>query len=99
MSWGIKHGALKITHKGSILPLLLYGTPVWIEALQYEHNRLKFITVQSLMNIRMVKAFRTSSEAPCILTGVTPIIIKTQKAVQKYIGKKNEAIHTYLTEK
>ena len=51
------------------------------------------------MNIRMVKAFRTLSEALCILTGMTPIIIETQEAVQKYIGKENEAINTYLTAK
>jgi hypothetical protein len=41
ISWGLKHGALKTIYKGAILPLLLYGAPVWIEALQYKHNRLK----------------------------------------------------------
>jgi hypothetical protein len=39
VSWGLKHGALQIIYKGAILPLLLYGAPVWIEAMQYEHNR------------------------------------------------------------
>jgi len=67
-----------------------------IEALQYEHNRLKFIRVQRLMNIRIVKAFRTSSEALCILTGMTPIIIKTQEAIQKYIVRKGKGSRTHL---
>jgi len=34
----------------------------------------------------MAKAFRTtSSEALCILTGITPIILKTEQTVKKYI--------------
>jgi hypothetical protein len=45
-SWRLKHGALQTIYKEAILPLLLYGAPVWIEALQYEHNRLKYIKVQ-----------------------------------------------------
>ena len=40
------------------------------------------------MNIRMAKAYRiTSSEALCILIGLTPIIIKTEEAVKQYIDK------------
>jgi len=35
------------------------------------------------MNLRIVKAFRTtSSEALCILAGLTSIIIKTEEAVK-----------------
>jgi len=48
------------------------------------------------MNIRIVKAFRTSSEALCILTGMTPIIIKTQEAIQKYIVRKGKGSRTHL---
>jgi len=51
--------------------------------MKYEYNRLKYIRVQRLMNIRMAKAFRTtSSEALCILAGMTPIIIKIKEAVK-----------------
>jgi ribosomal protein L5 len=43
------------------------------------------------MNIRMAKAFRTtSSEALCILTGMNPIIIKTEEAVKQYIIRKRK---------
>jgi len=38
---------------------LLYGAPVWIEALQYKHNRLKYITVQRLINTIIAKAYRS----------------------------------------
>ena len=44
----------------------------------------------------MAKAFRTtSSEALCILTGTTPIIIRTEEAVKQYI-RKNRGSHTQL---
>jgi len=99
ISWGIKHGAMKTIYKAAVLPILLYGAPVWIEALQHEHNRLKFIRVQKLMSIRVAKKFCTSSEALCILTAITPIIIKTQDAVQKYIVRKGKGSHTHLTAK
>jgi hypothetical protein len=44
----------------------------------------------------MAKAFRTtSSEALCIVTGMTLIIIKTEEAVKQYnIKKKKEAEHS-----
>jgi hypothetical protein len=46
---------------------------------------LKYIRVQRLINIRIAKAYRTtSSEALCILTGLTPITIKTTEAVHLY---------------
>jgi alkyl hydroperoxide reductase subunit AhpF len=91
LSWGIKHAAIETIYKGAILPLLTYGAPVWIDAMKYEHNRRKYIRVQRLINIRMAKAYRTtSSEALCILTGNTPIIIKLEEAVKRYNIKKKD---------
>jgi hypothetical protein len=29
ITWGLKHEALKTIYTGGILPLLLYGAPVW----------------------------------------------------------------------
>ena len=34
VTWGIKHEAMKTIYKGVILPLLLYGAAVWIDAMQ-----------------------------------------------------------------
>ena len=48
------------------------------------------------MSIRMAKKFCTSSEALCILTAVSPIIIKMHDAVQKYIVRKGKGSHTHL---
>ena len=33
--WGLKHEALTTIYNGAILPLLLYGAPVWIEAFKH----------------------------------------------------------------
>jgi hypothetical protein len=89
LTWGIKHEALKTIYEGAILPLLLYGAPVWIDAMKYEHNIQKYIRVR-LINIRMAKAFRTtSSEALCTLKGITPIIIRTEEVVKHYSIRKS----------
>jgi len=80
---GIKHAAMGTIYKGAILLLLTYGAPVWIDAVNYEHNRKKYIRVQRLINIRMAKAYRTtSSEAFCMMTGMTPIHIKLEEVVK-----------------
>jgi ribosomal protein L5 len=63
--------------------------------MKYAYNRLKYVRVQRLTNIRMAKAFRTtSSEALCIVTGMTPIIIKTEEAVKQYNIRKRKGSQT-----
>ncbi len=60
-------------YTGAILPLLLYGAPVWTKAIEMESYKLKLKRVQTLINIKTAKAFRiVSNEAPCALTGLTP---------------------------
>ena len=56
--------------------------------------------IHKLMNIRIAKAFRTtSSEALCILTGTTPIIIKTEEVVKKYNIRKGKGSQTQLIDR
>jgi len=91
MTWGIKHAAMATIYKGAILPLLTYGAPVWIEAMNHEHNRRKYIRVQRLINISMAKAYRTtSSEALCMLATTTPIIIKLEEIVKRHNTKERK---------
>ena len=101
LDWGLSHGALRTIYKGAILPLLSYGIPAWIESLQNKSNRMKLIRVQRLMNIKIAKAFRTTStEALCTITGLTPIIIKLQeisKAYNKLKGKDNDNLDMTLS--
>ena len=52
------------------------------------------------MNIRVAKAFRTTpSEALCIVTGMTPIIIKTEEAVKQYNIRETKESQTQLIDR
>ena len=64
---------------------MLYGAPVRIGAMEKKCNQNAYSRVQRLMNIKMAKAYRTtSSEALCILIGTTPIQIKAEAAAKIY---------------
>jgi hypothetical protein len=85
LNWGLKRAALKTIYTGGIPPLLAYGAPIWKKALDKACYRLKLIRVQRLINIKIAKAYRTvSNEALCILSGMTPIVIKIEEAIQFY---------------
>jgi len=85
MTWGLKNEAVATMYKGAILPLLMYGVPIWSEAMKYEHNRQKYVRVQRLINLKMARAYRTTSnEALSILRGTTPIILKLEEVVKQY---------------
>jgi hypothetical protein len=83
LSWGLKHEALKTVYKGVILPLTLYGARVWIGAMERKCNKMIHSRVWRLMNIKISKAFRTTSHvALCTLTGLTPIVIKVEEPAE-----------------
>ena len=92
-SLGLSHSAIYTVYKGAILTILLYGAPVWIEALEKECNKTIYNRVQRLINTKIAKAFRTTSnEALCTLTGLTPIVIKAEEAAKLYnIMRKSQA--------
>jgi len=100
ITWELKHEAFKTIYKGAIVPILLYGAPVWTEAMKYAHNRLKYIRVQRFMNMVMAKAFLiTSSETLCIVTRITPIIIRTEEAVKQYNIRKGKGSQTLVIDR
>ena len=90
LTWGIKREAISNIYKVAILPQLTYWVPISKEAMNFDHNRQKYIWLQRLISIHMAKAFRkTSSEALCIMTGMTPIIIKLEEETANYKIKQN----------
>jgi len=83
MTWGLRHEVLKMIYEGAILLLLLYGAPVWIDAMKYTSNRRKYIRAQRMINLRIPKAFcTTSNEALCIVADTIPILLKIEEAVR-----------------
>ena len=74
LNWGLKQEALNTIYKGAILPLMLFGAPVWVRAMEKNCNRTLYSRVQWLMNIKIAKAYcTTSNDALCILTGNAPV--------------------------
>jgi len=51
LNWGVKHAALRTIYTGGILPLLLYGAPVWKKAINKASYKSKLIRVQRLIYI------------------------------------------------
>lgn len=85
LNWGLNYAALKTIYTGGILPLLLYGAPVWSHVINKTYYKRKITRVQRLINIKIAKAYRTvSSDALCLITGLTPIDIKIEEAAQLY---------------
>jgi hypothetical protein len=86
----VMHTVIKCTKL--IHDLLMYSAPVWIEALEKECNKTVYNRVQCLINIKIAKAFRTTSTLSLYtLTGLTPIVIKAEEAAKLYsIIKKSQ---------
>jgi len=56
LNWGLSYPALKTIYAWGILPLL-YGAPVWINAINKASYKLKITRVQRLINIRLARAY------------------------------------------
>ena len=84
VNWGL-HDVLRMVHSGAILPILSYRAQAWIETLQWKSNVRKVRRIQRPANIKIAKAYRTTShEAPCMLTGSTPVIIELENTAKLY---------------
>jgi hypothetical protein len=98
LNWGLGHEALKTIYTGAILPLLQYGAPIWIKALEKASYKIKLIRVQRLINIRIAKSFRTvSSEALCIINDLTPDIKLEEDAQLFQITRRNKKEYDHDT--
>jgi hypothetical protein len=57
-------------------------------------NKTIYSRVQRLMNIKIAKAYRTTSnEALCTLTGITPIEIKAEETANLYLNIRDRKNH------
>jgi hypothetical protein len=64
---------------------MLCGVPVWIGAMAKKCNKILYTRVQRLMNIKIAKAYQTTSgEALIVLIGITPIEIKVAETDRLY---------------
>lgn len=94
INWGLRSDVMRIIYKGAMLPLLSYGVPMWIDALQTVHNAKRLQRVQRLVNLKITKAFRTTShEALCILAETIPITIELSEIAKYYNIIKGRSKH------
>ena len=81
----LRHDVLLIIYAGAILPTISYGAPIRIECLERKHNVAQLKRVQRPINIKIARAYRTTShEALCVLTGITPIQIELRSQAKVY---------------
>jgi ribonuclease HI len=88
LHWGLGHKSLKTVYEGALVPLMTYGAPVWEEAVTKQRSLRMMQSAQRLINIKISKAYRTTSyEASCVMAGVPPIGIVITGKVQLYKRK------------
>ena len=64
---------------------MMYDVPVWIGAMAMKCNKMLYTRVQRLMNIKIAKAYRTTSgESLSVLTGTTRIEINVAESDKLY---------------
>ena len=89
LQWGLGHKALKIIYEGAVVPILMYGAPIWIEAIRKNRNLTKYNRIQRLINIKIAKAYWIISyDASYVIAGVRPIQITIEQKVQTYMATK-----------
>jgi hypothetical protein len=89
MQWGLGHKAHKTIYDGAVVPIITYGTPLWIEAIRKNRHLTKYKRIQILINIKIARAYRTISyDASCVIAGVRPIQITIQQNVKTYMSTK-----------
>jgi len=86
VTWGLGHEALKNIYKGGILPLMLYGAPVWKNMLNKSCYKVKINRNQRYIHLRISRAYRTvSNEALCLRNGMRPIHITIDEVGRVYV--------------
>jgi len=51
ITWGLKLKALKTIYTGAILPIILYGAPIWKDVMKRSCYKAKIVRIQRLINI------------------------------------------------
>jgi hypothetical protein len=87
--FGLNKKSLKTIYKGAIVPIIAFGCPVWVNALNFKYNRQKLEGIQRLVNLRICSAYRTvSSEALDIIANTMPIDLQIKQIATEYHVKK-----------
>jgi len=90
LQWGLGHKALKTIYEEAVVPILTSGTPLWLEVIRKNRSLTKSKRIRRLINIEIVKAYRTVSyDVSCVMAGVRPIQTTIEKKGKNLFGNKN----------
>uniref|UniRef100_A0A1W7R9Y4 Polyprotein n=1 Tax=Hadrurus spadix TaxID=141984 RepID=A0A1W7R9Y4_9SCOR len=96
-SWGISGDCLRTIYYGAFVPIISYGCHVW-------QNKINTIQVQRMLSsaqrkalLRITKAYRTTStDALCVLAGITPLSINILEKSNLYRLRKGLSLETLI---
>lgn len=85
---GGARASIRKTLASVVYSAVLYGAPIWADALKVERCRQTLAKVQRLLAIRIVSAYRTTStEALMVLAGTPPIELMVKERTKKFMGQ------------
>jgi hypothetical protein len=100
LTLGLGYKYLKTIYEDALVLLMTYGVPVWEVAIKKQRLLMKMQSPQGLINIKIPKAYRTISfEASCMLAGVPPIGIVTDRKTWLYKRKHSTGKEDYEWDK
>ena len=92
-TWGLNRSILKTLWNVCIEPILLYGAPIWLTSIQKQWCQRELKSVQRLMALRIIKAFKTVPYETCItLSGLLPILDKIKSRAMVFFAKHPECL-------
>ncbi|XP_068626260.1 uncharacterized protein [Battus philenor] len=76
--------------------VLMYGVPMWSEALNKQESRRKIASVYRVSTLRVASAFRTVSEdAACVIAGMVPVALHADEKTNLYNAILTFGLGTY----
>ena len=88
MKWGVNRDVLERIWIGCIEKILMFGCPAWVSLLKNKSMVQKLESVQRLVAIKMIRAFKTVSfDAALILSGLPHIVNRIHERVISYAAK------------
>ena len=81
-----------------VTSVMLYGAPIWVDALQVKSLARKIESVYRSSLLRVATAFRTVSyDAVCVIAGMVPISILAKERLRSYLAR-NGALNVIRAE-
>ncbi|KAI4473628.1 hypothetical protein M0802_016017 [Mischocyttarus mexicanus] len=88
-NWGFSTKTMKAIYKGVFVPIISYAAAGWADKINVYHKR-RLTQAQRYALIRVTKAYRTiSTDAVCIIAGVTPIDLLLVEIRNTYFLRRN----------